>query len=721
MIERDWTIIEIAFDPAHLHHKETVFTVGNGYLGTRGAFEEGYPGARTATLIHGVYDDVPIVYTELANCPDWLPIHVFVDGERFRLDHGKVLHYERQLDLRRGVLRREVRWRGAGGQTVDLTFERFASLADEHVLAVRCQVTAVGAPCIVEVQASFNGAPDNVGVAHWAWVNQGAMGEMAWLHTRTRHSGIDLGMAARLTVSGVEGPQVGAMNCHNCPTLTATFEARPGQTVTLDKVVTVYTSREVQVPAQVAQDKLVCLTDYANLLRAHDAVWADVWAASDVRIEGDPRAQLAMRYNLFQVLIAAPRHDDTVSVSAKTLSGYGYRGHVFWDTEIFLLPVLTYTQPALARNLLTYRYRTLPGARRKAKAEGYEGAMYAWESAATGDEVTPCWVPGPQGEALVRIWTGDIELHITTDVAYAAWQYWQATGDDAWMRRCGAEILLDTAVFWGSRAEWNAETERYEVNDVIGPDEYHEHVDNNAFTNRLVQWHLGTAVRVLDWLYESAPERAAALTAQLDLTPERLAHWRDVRDRMTILQDPETGLIEQCAGFYDLADMDLADYEPRDRSMQVILGNEGANRHQVLKQADVLMLLYLLRNEYDVKTLRANWDYYAPRTDHTYGSSLGPATHAALACMLDKPEQAYEHFLRAALVDLEDVRGNAGEGVHAASAGGLWQAVVFGFGGIRLTNDGPVAAPRLPPHWTRLQFRLQYRGQSYTFDLTPNS
>ena len=469
-----------------------------------------------------------------------------------------------------------------------------------------------------------------------------------------------------------------------------------------------------------ARDRLDDLLErrlrYADLLAAHTAAWAEVWDASDVVIEGDPTAQLAVRYNLFQVLIAAPRHDNRVSVPAKTLSGFGYRGHVFWDTDIFILPFLNHTQPALARNLLCYRYYTLPGARRKAQAAGYQGAMFAWESADSGDEVTPRWVPAQDGD-LTRIWCGDIELHITADVAYAVWQYWQGTGDDDWMRRYGAEIILDTAAFWGSRVEWNSDRGRYEISDVIGPDEYHEHVDNNAFTNRMVRWHLETALEVLAWLRRTDPERAVALTEQLDLTPERLAHWNAVCEDIFVPHDPETGLIEQFEGFFSLKEVDLVGYEPRTRSMQALLGGEETNQSQVLKQADVLMLLYLLRDRFDRPTLQANWDYYAPRTDHTHGSSLAPAIHAIMVCELGRPDEAYEHFMRAALVDLENLRGNTADGIHAASAGGVWQAVVFGFGGVRLTDAGPVATPRLPAGWTRLKFRLQHRGHWHAFDL----
>jgi len=724
----DWSVIETQFDPTQLHHKETVFTIGNGYLGTRGSFEEGYPGAMSATLIHGVYDDVPVVHTELANCPDWLPLVLVINGDRFRLDQGEILSYRRQLDLRRGLLVREVRWRSGSGYTVDIHFERFASLADQHVLALCCQVKPLDFAGTIEVQVSINGYPDNQGVMHWEWINQGASAieknqMFTWLHLRTRNSGVELGMATRVTVSEVEA-QVRVTGCQGYPSLTTTFPVESGQTVTLEKVVTIFTSREEQLPAQAAQDKLREQPSYTTLLSAQDAAWDEVWHCSDVVIEGDTKAQLAVRYNLFQLLICAPRHDDTVSIPAKTLSGFAYRGHVFWDTEIFILPFLIFTQPTLARNLLTYRYHTLNGARRKAKETGYKGAVFAWESALTGDEVTPRWVPPADNSAeLVRIWCGDRELHINTDIAYGVWYYWQVTGDDDWMRDYGVELILDTAVYWGSRVEWNAKQEYYEIREVIGTDEYHEHVSNNAFTNRMVQWHLEKALEIWDWLQVQDPNRAAQLEKQLQITGERRSRWRDIISHIWLLHNQETGLIEQFEGFFQLEDINLADYEPRTSSMQVILGIEGASKRQVLKQPDVLMLLYLLRESlgsgYNQQTLKTNWDYYAPRTDITYGSSLGPAIHAILASDLNQPTQAGDRFMQAALVDLEDVRGNAKEGIHAASAGGVWQAIVFGFGGIRTTDTYPQTNPHLPDHWTRLKFKLQWRGQWYEFDLKP--
>ncbi|PSB32791.1 beta-phosphoglucomutase [Stenomitos frigidus] len=736
LLYTDWTLTEPYFDPVLLRTRETIFTIGNGYLGTRGSFEEGYPQALPATLISGVYDDVPVIYTELANCPDWLSLVIIINGERFRLDRGDILHYERQLDLHAGVLSRFVRWRSPTGKTLEFRFERFASLADRHMLGLRCQITSIDGsgrlaepfPWKIEVQSSLNGYPENQGFDHWEQLDQGELEQGIeqgiWLQVCTRTSHIELVMAAKIAVIGTEASfQVASPPGYH--TLTTTFMAAAGQTISVEKVVTVFTSQETERPVQAAQDKLLALPSYALLLKAHQQAWEAVWQHSDIVIEGDRMAQLAVRYNLFQLIISASPQNDRVSIPAKTLSGFGYRGHIFWDTEIFILPFFTLTQPAIARSLLTYRYHALEGARRKASHSRYQGAMFPWESAATGDEVTPrsSMPTDPYAEA-VRIWCRDREIHLSADIAYAVWQYWQVTGDDLWLRDYGAEIILDTARFWMSRLEWHPQQTRYELCGVIGADEYHEQVPNNAFTNRMVQWHLETAVAVYEWLQRTFPNQAAVLAQRLQLTPAQLLSWQAAIAQIYIPYNAETGLIEQFEGFFQLKDIDLTDYEPRDRSIQAVLGMDETNQRQVLKQPDVLMLLYLMRGvqaaPYSHDVLQKNWDYYAPRTDSTYGSSLTSAIHAILAADLGAPAAAYQQFMQAAMVDLDDNRGNTADGIHAASAGGVWQAVVFGFGGIQLKNSGPVATPHLPPTWSRLQFKLHWHGTCHSFDFVPS-
>jgi len=713
-----WLIREVAFDPERLHHLETVFTVGNGYLGTRGAFEEGFPEAWPITLINGVCDDAPIGRTELVNVPDWLDLRLVLAGEPFSLDQGTILEWERTLDMRTGTLARWVRWRSPAGRTVLLTFERCPSLADPHRLGLRCQVRALDFAGEILVQAGLNGRVDNEGRSHWVHLAQGQTDGKIYLHSRTMHTGIECAAAAALQV---EAPgQVTQGDCDDAawPTLTARFTLSPDEEATVEKIVTIWTSRDDPDALTMALHALEEAADegYSGLRRRSDACWEKIWSASNIVIEGDDRADRAVRFNLFQLLIAAPWHDSRISIPARTLSGLGYRGHIFWDTDIFIVPFFTWTQPQVARNLLLYRYHTLDGARQKARAWGYPGAAYAWESAATGEETTPAWGLGPDGQP-VRIWTGDIELHITADVAYAIWTYWHVTGDDAFMRNYGVEILLEAARFWAGRLEDREEVDRYELNRVIGPDEYHEHVNNNAFTNAMVRWHLGTAAAVMAWLRQAAPQQAAALADRLKLSDEEISLWPQMAERIHIPYDAERGLLEQFSGFFGLQEASWEDFRGRKVALDALLGRERIQQTQAIKQPDVLMLLYLLPGQYSIEEKRAHWAYYEPRTDHAYGSSLGPAIHAALGAQLGFGASAYEHFMRAALMDLEDLRGNTKDGVHAASAGGVWQAVVFGFAGLGFSETDLLCRPRLPEHWKRLSFPVCFRGKTYRVDL----
>jgi len=715
-MDSSWRITQNQFDAAGQAHMETVFTTGNGYLCTRGAYEETYLGEGRATFIHGVFDEAPIVFTELANAPDWLPLAVLVDGERFSMQEGTLEKFQRGLDLRTGVVQRSVRWRSPAGLVVQIEFERFASLAEPHLLFSRCRVTPETA-CTVAFRAGLNGCVDNQGLAHWTWLGQERRAGTAALHARTRVSQIELGAAFRLQCTAGQVTAESFWDVENRPTQVIEMAVGAGETVEVIKTVAVYTSRDGRDPLWAARETLDRSAGWDAALAANNKAWAQEWARHDVQIEGDPEAQIALRFNIFQMLVAAPRQDDRVNIGAKTLSGFGYRGHAFWDTEIFMLPLFTYTSPHIARNLLNYRWHNLPGARQKARENGFEGAQFPWESAGMGQEVTPSWVPHFEERGkLVRIWTGDIEIHISADIAYAACQYWRLTGDDAWMVEKGAELVLDTAKFWASRAEWDAAGGRYGYTDVIGPDEYHEHVDNNAFTNRMAVWNLETALEILDWLGEAAPEKAGALAADLDLTPDRLVHWQEVIEKMVIPVGPD-GIIEQFEGYFERQEVDLAALEPRRKSVQELFGIEATNRTQVLKQPDVLMLLYLLADAYTQDVVQANYDYYTPRTDHTYGSSLGPAIQAIMACRVGGAEEAYEHFIRAVRADLRDVRGNAGDGIHAASAAGTWQAVVFGFGGLRVGESGWRVEPRLPAHWRRLRFKFFDQGELQEVDI----
>ncbi len=725
MPKRLWSVIERSFHPDKQLHHETIFTIGNGYLGTRGTFEEGFAQDSPSTLVHGIYDHAPgMLVPELVNAPNWLPIRITVDGTPFRIitktsdfmrpPEGHVLGFERVLELDRGVLTRDVLFRAASGNIVRLIFERFASLHNQHILAQRVRIIAVEGSPVIELESALDGSVTNAGVAHWAQdMHVLTDGDVIALGARTQQSAYTLGIASQLICA--HPMPVPETDDRLKPAMRTVVQIQPQTEAVFDKLTTIFTSRDVAAPLETALSALEAAahSGYDRLYADHAAEWKKYWDSSDVVIEGDDECQLAVRFTLYHILITAPRHDENASIGAKTLSGLGYKGHVFWDTELFALPPLTLTQPRLARNLLMYRYNRIEGARHKAQANGYEGAMFPWESTDTGEETTPQWSDVQPDGSRIRIWTGDTEQHISTDIAYGVWQYWRWTGDDDFFVQHGAEMILDTAVFWGSRVEHI--NGRYELSQQIGPDEYHENIDNSVFTNRMVVWHMQIALRTLDWLKVHAPADHDRLVAQLNLTPERLAKWADIIDRMYIPFDQEKQIHIQFPGFFEMEYIPVPDYTPRTSSVQAILGHARSIQTQVIKQADVVMMMALLGDAVGSHEVMVNnWNTYYPRTDH--GSSLSPAMHAWVGARLGLMEEAYDMFHHAAHIDLHDNKGNVRDGMHAAACGGVYQALLFGFCGLQLGDDGPkIVEPRLPEHWKQVSFGVYYRGKRHTF------
>jgi kojibiose phosphorylase len=710
-----WTVRERGFAAGSQRHSETIFTIGNGQQCVRGSFEEGYPGDHPAGFMHRLWDDMPVSVSELASLPRWWGADLWVDGDRFRLDRGEVLDVDRSVDLRTGVLTRRVSWRAPSGAVVQLGFERLVDFSEPHRAAVRVSLAA-DRPVDIRLRGGIDGHVENTGLLHWNLLEQACDTDSAWLLLRTRGTGHGLATACEVVLDTADGTVAGVgTDADGAPGVEHAVGLAAEVPLTWTKFVALVPEFDDAEPVAAARASAAGsrLAGWDALAAANAAAWADFWDDADVTIDGDPEAQLAVRFSIFQLAIAAPAFTDRASIGAKTLSGYGYRHHVFWDTELFMLPLFSYTRPGVAANMLRYRWHGLPGARAKAAGNGYRGAQFPWESAETGEEVTPTWVPDPDDRsALIRIWTGDIEIHITADIALAIVQYLQVSGDERFLLDHGAEIILDGASFWASAAQLEDDG-HYHFRNVVGPDEYHDRVDDNAFTNQLAAWHLRTAADLADRLAADSPVRWSELAAQLDLDAASASGWRDVAARIHLARDPQTGLIEQFEGYFALTDPDQAELRDPSRtlSMQQIHGIEGVSRTQSLKQPDVLMLAYLLPELFDERGLRANYDYYDPRTDHELGSSLGPAISAIIACRAGDPQAGYQHFRRAASADLADVRNNASDGIHGASAGGLWQAVVFGFAGLGVTDDGWRTTPNLPAHWSRVRFRFRHRGR----------
>ncbi|HWU56607.1 MAG TPA: glycosyl hydrolase family 65 protein, partial [Rhizomicrobium sp.] len=439
----------------------------------------------------------------------------------------------------------------------------------------------------------------------------------------------------------------------------------------------------------------------------HEQAWKERWDAADVIIEGDDKVQQSVRFAIYHLTSAANPSDERVSIGARALTGDAYFGHVFWDTEIYLLPFYTAVWPEAARALLMYRFHTLAAARLKARHAGCAGALYAWESADSGAETTPERVVAGDG-SIVEILTGKLEQHISADIAYAVWQYWRATGDDAFFLAAGAEIVLETARFWASRAKREADGKRH-IRGVIGPDEYHENIDDNAFTNLMACWNITRGLESVDILKARWPQRAAALLEALALSDAELTDWRDAADTIVTGLDPKTGIYEQFAGFHSLEKFDLAAHAGRTVPIDVIIGAERTRRSQIVKQADVVALIGLLPEAFPAGLAEANFRYYEPLCAH--GSSLSAGMHAVVAARLGHSQTALRYLREAAARDLDHDPNSAG-GVRIAGLGSVWQAVVLGFGGLDLTGDILAIDPKLPDEWRSLSFRVCWRGRS---------
>lgn len=722
MSKRLWSIKEYPFHPEKLRYYETIFTIGNGYIGTRGSFEEGYDSDTPATFVHGLFNHADgELAPELVNCPDWTRLNIWVDDTPFKLvteaddpfhpPDGLVLGYERRLHMDIGVLRRTVLFRATTGNTVRIEFERFASLYIEHLLCQKIHITAIDGTPKITVEAVLDGNVTNNGVQHWGEMRAfQPRDHVIALHGVTNQSDRHLYMASML--SG-DGNSIFADTDDNRATITSTVQLGKDAEITYYRDTAIFTDRDSDDPQFSAIDEVEFPQAYDTHLTHHKEAWRKYWQTADVQIKGDDTAQLGIRFTTYHVLIAAPHDWVDSSIGAKTLSGYGYAGHVFWDTELFMMPPLTLTHPNLAKNLLMYRYRRLDGAHQKARENGYEGAMFPWESTDTGLETTPIWTePKPPDGRRLRIYTGEIEIHISADIAYGILQYWRWTGDDVFMREYGAEMVLDTAVFWGSRAE---STERgYEMTNVIGPDEYHEHVNNNAFTNNIAKWHLSEALELVEWLKNNAPDDHARLVKQLNLSDDRIEKWRDIVEKMFIPFDDERQVHLQFEGYFDLEFIPVMKYTPRVGGIYEYLSHERTAGTQVIKQADVVMMMALLGDRVGSREVMLNnFHTYYERCDQ--GSSLSPAMHAWVAAQLGLQDIATEMMEHAIMIDLEDNKGNVHAGIHGAASGGAWQMVVFGFCGLHIKDEQPAINPKLPDHWESVTFRVKYKGQVYTF------
>ena len=718
-----WLLWEEGFTLTREHEIESLFAIANGYIGNRGSLAEGSPLSAPATFVAGVFEqqNTPGSLPELMVLPDWTGLRIWIDDHSLSIQHGKVLEHRRILDMQRGVLWREWRHSDPAGRITRIVSFRFASLADRHLLLHSVTLIPENYSSVVRFESAMEVTEGGVSLLapEWKVRTNSARPNLLPLAVRApgRNTVVVFGVTSQV-ISSHDG------TCRRFEstdgTLTEHCEAhvQAGTECHLHRLISVFSSRESSNPFEDVSRHLKQVLERPRhaLIVAHTSQWESRWRSAGIEVDGDDQLQRALRFAIYHLISASNPEDDRVSIGARALTGAAYKGHVFWDTEIYMLPFFIFTDPPSARALLEYRYHTLEAARRKAKDFGFRGAMYPWESADTGDEATPKAIILPNGEVLI-IRNGEMEVHITADIAFGTWQYWRATEDDNFFLDYGAEIMLETARFWASRASEESDG-RYHIRHVIGPDEYHEDVDDDAYTNLMAAWNLRQGAATAEWLRERWPERWAELSKRLSIA-EEVSVWSKLAQAMFVPFDPKTLLYEQFAGYFGTEQIDLRGYEPRSAAMDMILGHDRIQRTNVIKQADVVLASHLLEDEFKPEVRAANFRYYEPRTGH--GSSLSPSIYALIAARVGDLPLAQKYVKQASEIDLGNNMGNAAGGVHAAALGGLWQAMVFGFAGVRVQENGIGLSPHLLSHWSRMAFSLEWRRRRLRISIEPRT
>ncbi|MBC1331778.1 glycoside hydrolase family 65 protein [Listeria booriae] len=684
---------ETKIDAHYFNTYASLMTTGNGYLGIRAAFEEDYPEQTRGMFVAGIYNRAQgQVSSDLVNLPDVTQFWMELDGVIFSLFSGQVSEFRRELDLATGELLRELVWEHPNGKRFGLCFKRFVSKKKLHTVYSKVAVTCLTGEATVRIRTGIDGQQTNFGTQHLVEHSLRVFSE-TWMQGEYTTTQSEQRIAVTSMIS-----QPGSFAAKNRQLLvTVNQELTENQPFSVEKVSVVATSLETENPAEFGLLQIREAKSYDEALTESQNAWEKFWQDYRVTVSSkNDFDQLALDFAAYHLEVMTPSHDERFSVGAKGLTGEGYKGHVFWDTEIFIAPFHLYNHPEKARKLLRYRYLHLEQARDKAAKNGYQGALFPWESAFSGEEETPEF-------AAINVRTGKrqkvasaiAEHHIVADVAHAVVSYYEASQDELFMENEGLKILQDTARFWLSRAVLR--DGKYVILDVIGPDEYTEHVDNNAYTNYLAHENVYQTLRFMS-------KYGQKHTAFYDLCEAFL--------RKIYLPQPNADkVIPQDDTFLSKPEIDLTGYKEKQGSQAILLDYSRAevNEMQILKQADVVMLLYLMPNLFSQDIVSHNLDYYEQHTIHD--SSLSKAIHAIVANRVGQQDLAYRFFEEACRIDLEAAPGGTDEGVHAASLGAIWLSTVFGFGGIAIMDGELHLNPRLPAEWERLDFSFVWHGE----------
>ena len=735
--ETSWIIEETSFHEKYTGKCESIFTQGNGYLGLRNSLEESYVDTVRGMFITGTFNKASKEEaTELPNVSDIVNMEIELNGERFSMTEDNLKEYSRTLNLYTGETCRNVLWEGKNGNVVQLSFHRFVSYKNVHVIGAYVEIKPVNCDVKATVVSGINAQVTNHGAQHLTEFSKRAFEEkFLQMGMVTTESAVSIAVSTvhKVFQSGKYTEDAASKIIDDRRKIHAEIQLviPQGETARVEKISTVHSSRDLEYVASgkepegenVCRDGLNNLKEaeekgYETLLEESKKVWEKIWKKQDIQIDSkEDDAQIAVRFALYHLQIMVRREDNRVGIGAKALSGEGYKGHSFWDTETFIFPYFQMAEPETARTLLEFRYKGLYGARKKAIENGYKGAMYPWEAAWVSDgEVTP-YVIGVNvhtGEPMICL-TGVIEQHITSDIIFALWQYYAATDDQDFMDRYGYEMTIETARFWNSRLEWIEENNRYEIRDVIGPDEYKEHVDNNAYTNYMAHENMRLAAQVIACIRDEKKDiygKMQKLMQEEGTSLEQLEE--ELKDKMKKLYlpqpDEKTGIIPQFDGYFDLKEIDLSVYKNASVVGTVFhdYSGEDVQGMQAGKQADIVELLYQMEDITTPDNKAKNYVYYEARTLHD--SSLSKAIHSITACDLGMEKEAYDMFMSAALTDLGQEMKSSDAGIHSANMGGVWQDVVMGFGGIRIRDGHLRIAPNCPKQWEKFTYPLYWKG-----------
>ncbi len=723
-----WTLTKNGLTQEDLLNLESLFALGNGYLGVRGNFEEGYSDGMASirgTYQNAFHDIIDIPYGEklygfpdtqqkMLNIIDAQTIELYFgesgEEERFSLFDGEIRSYERSLHLDRGFAERAVHWKSPGGKELNIRFRRLVSFDVRELFAIEITVEPVNFHGQMKVVSTVDGDVTNytddsdprVGSGHGKRlhpVESGRDGEYTYVVSQAEVSRLKTACVSRLEAD--RGHDVTVKKSAAAVETVLTMTLTEPVTVTKYNIYT-DTLRHENSLAQKGIDihHSISSLSFSDLLNRQRNTLEAFWQYADITIDGDGKLQEGIRFNLYQLLQSAGR-DKFSNIAAKGLSGEGYEGHYFWDTEIYMFPVFLMTRPDIARQLLVYRYSILGHARDHAREMGHkQGALFPWRTISG----TECSSYFPSGSA---------QYHISGDIAYSYIQYYLATGDDEFLKEYGAEVLFETARLWMDTGHYHNGT--FRIDDVTGPDEYTCIVNNNYYTNVMAKHNLKWAAKAYRLLAEMDNSAHENLSSRLGITGEEAEEWKAAAEAMYLPFDEERGINAQDDTFLQKAVWDFENTPPDHRPLLLHYHPLTLYRYQVCKQADTVLAHFLLEDEESFETIKRSYDYYEKITTHD--SSLSSCIFSIMASKVGYRQKAFDYFIETARLDLDNTHGNTKDGLHMANMGGTWMSIVYGFAGLRLKESGLSLAPALPEEWQHYRFRLQYRSRTVEVDV----